>query len=448
MRKINLPGLFIDEPLFKQIKSDKIEINAGNQSCQVQVLCDPSLQSSKAAAKTRINPRRNIARKLLLPMAFPMHYYCNLPVVKLGPVVGIFTLSGKNRKKPLTGKKAKLYAELISYARKCGVFVYCFFPGAVGLPGNTLKGYSLNQKGEWITGDYPWPDIIYNRIRSRRAEKKTSILNLIDYFKNDSRVYFFNTRYLNKWEVYQALIKYPEGKSLVPETECFTRAALYNFIDKYGEVLLKPSGRSLGKGIVKVISRRERFLYARAESSGGKWTTCNSLDDLYSSLKNANSEEEYLLQQIVPLGTYKGRIFDLRTQYQKNGQGDWILTGTGVRVAGKGRFVTHIPNGGRALSYEKVIGKIFTTAQKTYLDSQLDSIGAIVPAILERELGINLGILSMDIGVDTDGRMLILEVNSKPSSFDEDDIRKQHHKYLVDYFIYICGEKNKRNGSK
>jgi hypothetical protein len=37
---------------------------------------------------------------------------------------------------------------------------------------------------------------------------------------------------------------------------------------------------------------------------------------------------------------------------------------------------------------------------------------------------LSLGVLSLDIGVDESGIMWVIEVNSKPASFDEDDIRK------------------------
>lgn len=57
--------------------------------------------------------------------------------------------------------------------------------------------------------------------------------------------------------------------------------------------------------------------------------------------------------------------------------------------------------------------------------------------MLEKELKLSLAVLSLDIGVDKNGRMLIIEINSKPASFDENDIRNAHWQNLMDYFIYI-----------
>jgi ABC-type nitrate/sulfonate/bicarbonate transport system ATPase subunit len=48
------------------------------------------------------------------------------------------------------------------------------------------------------------------------------------------------------------------------------------------------------------------------------------------------------------------------------------------------------------------------------------------------------------LGIDEGGKVWILEVNSKPSSFDEDDIRMKHLEYLCDYFIYAARQKNRK----
>jgi hypothetical protein len=70
------------------------------------------------------------------------------------------------------------------------------------------------------------------------------------------------------------------------------------------------------------------------------------------------------------------------------------------------------------------------------LDKQLKTICHTVPPILEDTLGIDLAILSLDIGIGRDGHMWIIEVNSKPASFDEAAIYKRHLALLTDYFLF------------
>jgi len=146
-----------------------------------------------------------------------------------------------------------------------------------------------------------------------------------------------------------------------------------------------------------------------------------------------------LIQQGIDLATTGKRVFDLRTEVQKNDQGKWVFTGVGVRVAAPGKYVTHVPNGGSRAEYTKVIKKVFgtTTSINEKLEQQLANITSTVPRVLEKNLGINLGILSIDIGIDKNGLMQVIEVNSKPSSFDESDIRNKHLENLNKYFIYL-----------
>jgi hypothetical protein len=106
-------------------------------------------------------------------------------------------------------------------------------------------------------------------------------------------------------------------------------------------------------------------------------------------------------------------------------------------VAAPKKFVTHIPNGGTSKTYEEVINKVFGKSQKARLDQQLHDIAKIVPVVLEESMNLSLGILSIDIGLDKTGIMQIIEVNSKPASFDENAIRKRHLEYLSDYFLYL-----------
>lgn len=444
MRNKNLPGIFLDKELFKHINADTAEVRAGNQSCMAQLLCEPS-NELLCNRLTSLTPQ--IARKLMLPVSSKLRGFWCAPVLSLGPVVGVLTLPNKNNSPYPSGKKAKVYKELINFGHKNGVFIYFFYPEGLEKGEKTIRGYSWTNNGSRIKGHYPIPDIVYNRILSRNSEGQKQISRMLKDIDKDDGIYLFNTRFLDKWEVHEALSKYQEASSILPDTKPFNMENLKYFTTKYREVFLKPRKSSKGQGIVKIIIGSGEYYYATAGSRVVHWNKCTNLPSLYHKLLNFNARENnHLLQEGVNLAKYSGNIFDLRTQYQKDGQNKWVFTGTGVRAAGRGRFVTHIPNGGRALSYEHVMEKVFSSSIKPWLDSQLQNIGQMVPDILERELGLNLGILSLDIGIDTNGKMFILEVNSKPASFDEDEIRNRHLDHLVNYFIYLGEKKSKRNG--
>lgn len=362
------------------------------------------------------------------------------------PVVGVLTtpITRPNKKYP-QGKKARLFRELIHCGKQKGIFIYFFANEKVDWKGRVIKGYTFKNK-QWVSNTYPFPDIVYNRILDREFEEKKSIKLLLKRFENDKNIYLFNSRFLDKWEVHKVLNSYWEGQQLIPETVLFNRRNLRDFTLKYKEIFLKPRDGYRGKGVIKIkCPAQNNYQYASAGLSKVKWRKSSSFDLLYRHIsKLIANEKSYLLQQAIELAKYNGRVFDLRVQVQKNGQGIWIMTGAAARVAEKGRFVTHISNGGKAESYENVINKFSGNCEKvkSELNEQLRNISTIIPRLLEKELDITLGILTLDIGLDKDGKLWVIEVNSKPGSFDEDNIRKQHLSNLINFFIYAAGRNN------
>jgi hypothetical protein len=354
------------------------------------------------------------------------------------PPVTVGVLTTANKKGLPGGEKARLFKEMVEYGNNRNIFIYFFFARGVDWRRRRIKGFVWTGR-HWRRGVFPFPNIIYNRIRFRNIESQSHIRQLLRKFERDPSIYLFNSRFLNKWEVYKALRTNKSTAKWLPETFRFNRKSLTIMVTKYPAVFLKYNYGSLGKGIIKVKRlSNNRFAYAVAKKGGVNWKKCSSPNSLYRQLQYL-SGTAYLVQRGIDLARYKGQIFDLRTQFQKNGVGEWVLTGVAVRVAGKNRFVTHIPNGGHAASYNNVMNAVFgyNSLTRRQVDEQLEQIRSVIPEVLEKKLRLSLAVLSLDIGVDKNGRLWIIEINSKPASFDENDIRTTHWQNLMDYFIYV-----------
>jgi hypothetical protein len=359
--------------------------------------------------------------------------------------VGVLTTFNRNSNQYPQGKNARLLKELIIYGRKKGVFIFAFLPTGVDIKRKLIRGYTCKNDGRWIRTVFPWPDIVYNRILQRRIESRSGIEKILTAFEQDKNIFLFNSRFLNKWEVYKAISNYQQARDYLPETLIFNKENLRTATAKYSEVFLKPRNSSRGEGIIKIKSKGKGYTFARVR---GKWVNTSTFDNLYQKLKMKKiNAKRYLIQKGVELAQYHGQIFDLRTQVQKDGFGKWIITGIGVRVAAKQSFVTHVPNGGSIESYGRVMENVFgSDSRKSNISAQINELCLLIPLILEKELGIELGIMSMDLGVDSSGKVWLIEVNSKPGSFDEDHIRERHLNKLTDYFLFIGKvNKNKRN---
>lgn len=359
-------------------------------------------------------------------------------------MVGVLTSRKKPGKYPLpVGKDARLKIEMTTAAREKGILMFFFYPEGVTRNKRAIVGHTYRQIGKrsgiWQKAIFPLPKIIYNRLSNRKIENQKNVKNLLNFFDRNPEVFLFNTRFLHKWEVHNSLSQNSLTANLVPETRLFNKADFYAMLGKYPELFLKPINNSIGKGIIKVRYRNQHYEFKRA-TSGGKWRICRTKKYLFLSLSaTIDKPKNYLIQKSIDLAEVNGRIFDLRSQAQKDGDGKWVLTGVGVRIAAKNKFVTHIPNGGSRANYNEIIKKVFgeSPQMQDYLNEQLMYVSQVVPCVLEESLGITLSILSIDIGIDKKGNMQIIEVNSKPASFDEDNIRQQHLEYLNEYFLYI-----------
>jgi glutathione synthase/RimK-type ligase-like ATP-grasp enzyme len=99
---------------------------------------------------------------------------------------------------------------------------------------------------------------------------------------------------------------------------------------------------------------------------------------------------------------------------QKNGKGEWEVTGCAGRIGAARSVTSNLHGGGRAIEMEKLlrqrfasdktIEKIRQTAEKLAMD---------IVDQLELEYG-RLCELALDLAVDPDGHVWLIEINPKP----------------------------------
>ena len=417
-------------------------LQAGNRSLAVQAQIDP-VGSSDSAHLLKVSPAA--ARALNIPAYSHRILRESEKGIKIGPIVAILT-SGKPSETTTNVRAGRLYKQLILQGWKQGIFIYSFFPQDISWGRGLIHGHTFTPNGKWISGSFPIPDVVYNRILYRSTENQRAVQKLLDGFDKHPGVYLFNRRFLNKWEVFKVLEQDSQARFWLPETTPFSGTSLQSLLHRHKELFLKPCHSSKGQGILKV----ERiggggFRYGRTEWKGKNWIYVPNYHRLHMRLRQSvDYPRRYILKQGIELARLDDRVFDLRAQAQKNRQGEWVLTGVGVRVAARNRFVTHVPNGGSRANFHTVIKEVFPTSKlQNSIEQELHKICRIVPGVLEEGLSIPLGILSLDIGVDSSGRLWILEINSKPARFDEADIRHRHMELLIDYFVFAAEHNSK-----
>jgi glutathione synthase/RimK-type ligase-like ATP-grasp enzyme len=129
-----------------------------------------------------------------------------------------------------------------------GGFFYVF--SYKDLTAQNVSGYYF-ENGKWIFSKLPQPDVIYNRIHSRKIERISSFKDFRKVLEK-LNIPFFNDRFLSKWEVYEKLMLKENIHPYMPETRIYTLENLKELIEKFNMVFIKPIHGSQGRDIIKL----------------------------------------------------------------------------------------------------------------------------------------------------------------------------------------------------
>jgi hypothetical protein len=185
---------------------------------------------------------------------------------------------------------------------------------------------------------------------------------------------------------------------------------------------------------MKVVQTGNGYTLHRRRANGGILRLFYpSAAKLMTAVDGLCKGQTYMVQQGIDLATFEGHVYDLRALAQKDGEGDWVVTGMAARVAALGGIVTHVPNGGTRQPLQRVISadSFPATRQRLYEAARN------IPAVLEEEMGQLFGELSLDLALDRHGKVWLIEANAKPFSFDEPAIRGVARENLLEFACYL-----------
>lgn len=206
------------------------------------------------------------------------------------------------------------------------------------------------------------------------------------------------------------MLRSPILRRHLPETHWISRNTTWRMLRKYSYVFIKPNRGSGGSGIILAKRTRNGFVVRR----GRKERRVVGFNSLYKAIKSYRKPfDRYVVQRGLRLAKYKGSIFDARIYMQKP-RLKWVISGMTARVASGSRFVTNYHKGGHAEPLSKMLLILFGN-NKRKVHASLHQIAKlsymIAKAVNKRHSSRELGI---DFGIDRNGRIWIIEANSKP----------------------------------
>ncbi|MFS0634649.1 YheC/YheD family protein [Mesobacillus foraminis] len=337
------------------------------------------------------------------------------------PIIAVLTeitLSESNE--PTFGRVHGFCEELCKLVIDSGGLFYVFSLKDFTIDG--ILGFHF-EGGSWKKSKLPFPDVIYNRIPSRKTERGKRYSAFLELSKKlDIKV--FNHRFLTKWEVHEWLSKKKNLQPFLPDTCLYSKKSLRKMLTLYPEVFIKPLSGSQGRGIIRITTQKDQLLVSFSSQPEAGPSGALDIEDLISLVQKKVGNQLYLIQQGIPLLGIEDRVIDIRVLCHRGTKEKWKVTSVVGRLSAENHFTANLARGGEIVSPLKILSAYFNRKagiQKLRLLKELaleaaDCISENAPGLIA-ELGI-------DIGVDVDGNLWVIEANSKPSKNFEQEASK------------------------
>ncbi|TCZ80962.1 YheC/YheD family protein [Paenibacillus albiflavus] len=272
----------------------------------------------------------------------------------------------------------------------------------ISLSTGKAHGYKV-VNGKYVYKQFSIPKVIHNRTlpSSNSLHKRLKHLS--------QKYYVFNARNrFPKFRIHRLLkIRFA---SHLPVTTRYSRVHLRNMMNRFNSLYIKPQSGSIGKGIIKITRKGDERWKVQLPTT----TVVTSRKRAELKVNNNVKRRSYLIQQTIPLATYKGNPYDIRVSIQRDLNGKWRLTGLYGKIARKGSHVTNVARGGTAKKCDLLFQSSFQNPSQVVDDVQRLSLD--IARFLGNRLK-HLADVGLDIGVNRSGKPFFIEMNGRDQRY-------------------------------
>ncbi|WNF37548.1 YheC/YheD family protein [Bacillaceae bacterium IKA-2] len=381
-----------------------------------------------------------LAEKLAIPFEIlPIHclYKQDENKLSLGPVITCIT-NQMYHEKVKFGSMTTFFEELARYAKHNHILFYI-------LPltkwEQLFYGYTIYQD-EWQKLKLPEPNSVYNRISSRDFEMSNFYTDFSLYLQ-EKNINYFNRSFFNKWDIHVILASFPEMHPYLPNTSLFAGYDTFaEIITVYKSIFIKPIHGSQGRQILRIEKEENEYTVYYPSFSSETSTIFRSSYLLYNRLKERLKSQPFIVQQGLDLIQINECPVDFRILCVKNTKNQWQVVSSVARISAKKKMVSNLAQGGEQKRPLEVLTEIYDEKlAKQYLKLMAE-LALEVAKIISENLDGLFGELGVDIALDNQGKLWIIEVNSKPSKRDSDLATKQirpSSRAIINYLAYLAG---------
>ncbi|QOS78017.1 YheC/YheD family protein [Paenibacillus sp. JNUCC31] len=292
------------------------------------------------------------------------------------------------------------------------------------------QGYAYI-RGQWDMVPLPVVDLLMDRcLQSLPRKFRQQLQQLVPSDGRHPRRYW-SASLPGKWKVHRILSGDDRLRALLAPTTMLQSNTLWQrWLEEWPKgIFFKPVSGTHGKDTFRLYRGDHHsswIIEGRNTRNERIHRTFDRPQDVSVWLDLQKAEKKMIVQPYLEL-SHHGRPFDIRALVQKNGHGRWSLTGCMVREGPTGSLTSNLHGGGKAHPALPYLSERYGSIHTNALLEKIRHAAALIPTLLESHFG-RLAELGLDFGADVQGRLWLLEVNSRPgrSSFAEAGDRRVH----------------------
>lgn len=354
--------------------------------------------------------------------------------LSFGPIIGVLN-DDTRPQRTLFGFRTKMLKQLQKAAEDIGGVVVIFNPRDIQnqkLENGLVAGYIADGLGGFKRVTMPFPEVIYDRdvnwwatARTERFEMK---LEQSTGNKPDIKYVYppqMQDVTADKELLQNVLAQDEYLRAFLPDTEELTSVEnLTQFLNRHKRIFLKPKDGQQGVGLIKAIKNGNLIEFEYPQKEGEEWKlvrqSASSVTELYTLLiRLQKGHSAYLMQEYLDIveieietpkdlpGRNK-RMVELRTVVQRGADRRAGIIGVVARLPDKALIGHEYEMNGLSALYSA-----FPKEKADLLFAQAKKISIAAQRRIEQYLNLPSGEITIDIAVTTDGRLYILEGNSK-----------------------------------
>ncbi|MGN8647377.1 YheC/YheD family protein [Gracilibacillus sp. HCP3S3_G5_2] len=306
-------------------------------------------------------------------------------------------------------KEINKLTEACAYVAKYeGHYFYYFTARDIDYDERLIRGY-FYENNEWVPKVVEYPDVIYDRLRARGLKGYNRIYEELEEipFTNE---FFGNS--ISKLEVYDKLSAIQSlAEYIIPYKRVNRAKEVFQYIEKYQKIILKPSIGSFAKG-VHFIEKSKDGSYFLAEKDREEAINEFSLADYLHKLIK---KQTFIVQKYINTRTLDGNPFDIRVHMMKNGEGEWSFVKIYPRIGVNYATISITRAGGYIGDISGFLERNYSKAISRQLIENIKSLSWNTVKNFEESSNENFSEIGLDIAIDKDNSLFLIEVNvNKP----------------------------------